>query len=77
MSHARHEQGDETLTGKHLIKLMRTEKVTIRELAARLDMPMTRVRFRRENGFAHNPLAASDWRFAITGKRNDYPHFRG
>jgi hypothetical protein len=33
------------MTGKQLIKLMRTEKVTIRELAARLDMPMTRVRF--------------------------------
>jgi hypothetical protein len=36
------------MTGKQLIKLMRTENVTIRELAARRDMPMTRVRFRRE-----------------------------
>ena len=65
------------MTGKELIKLMRTNKVTIRELADRLDMPMTRVRFRRYNGFRNNPNAASDWRFAITGKRNDYPHFRG
>lgn len=65
------------MTGKELIKLMRTNKVTIRELAARLDMPMTRVRFRRYNGFCNNPNAASDWRFAITGKRNDYPHFCG
>jgi len=65
------------MTGKALTKLMRTNKVTIRELAARLDMPMTRVRFRREHGFKSNPYAASDWRFAITGKRDDYPHFCG
>ena len=65
------------MTGKTLKNLMRTNKVTIRELAARLDMPMTRVRFRRQHGFT-NRFAASDWIFAITGKRPDpYPHFRG
>lgn len=65
------------MTGKELTKLMRTNKVTIRELARRLDMPMTRVRFRREVGFGTNYLAASDWRFAITGEPRGHAHFRG
>jgi DNA-binding IclR family transcriptional regulator len=46
--------------------LMRKNGVTIRELAARLDMPMTTVRRVRRSGLA-SKLAARDWVQAITG----------
>jgi hypothetical protein len=54
------------MTGKALCRLMRAHICTIRELSARLGIPMTRVRYRRQHGL---PTAAHvrDWVQAITG----------
>jgi hypothetical protein len=54
------------MTGKALCRLMRVHKVTIRTMAQRLGIPMTRVRSRRQHGL---PTAAHvrDWVEAITG----------
>lgn len=54
------------MTGKELCTLMRKHKVTIRELAKRIGVPMKRVRFRREHGM--DRTLARDWIQAITGK---------
>jgi hypothetical protein len=56
------------MDGKTMTKLMRTHKVTIRELAARVGTTHKRVRQVRANGL-HNFNAYSDWMLAITGKR--------
>lgn len=53
------------ITGRDLCALMRRHKVTIRELAKRLGLPMKRVRLRRETGVAGT--TAIDWHEAITG----------
>ena len=54
------------MTGKELATLMRLHKVTIRELARRIQITQTRVRYRRETGLT-NPELARDWIQAITG----------
>jgi hypothetical protein len=55
------------LTGPTLCRLMRRHQVTIRTLAARLGVPMTRVRLWRHEGIADRH-AARDWLEAITGQ---------
>lgn len=54
------------LTGKQLQSLMLQHKVTIAVLAARLQLPMTRVRLYRAHGHGC-PFTARDWIQAITG----------
>ena len=54
------------LSGRDLRTLMRRHRVTIRALAQRLEIPMTRVRYRRLHGIDDwNVLR--DWVEAITG----------
>jgi hypothetical protein len=54
------------LSGHDMRLLMRRHHVTIRALAQRLDIPMTRVRYRRLHGIEEwNVLR--DWVEAITG----------
>ncbi len=55
------------LTGQTLCRLMRRHQVTIRCLAQRLDLPMKRVRRRRQEGIADCHVAR-DWIEAITGQ---------
>ena len=50
-----------------ICRKMRRNKVTIRELAARLDMPMTKVRFAMKHGVSSD-AALKDWMEAITQK---------
>ena len=54
------------MTGPTLSGLMRRHKVTIRMLAQRLAIPMTRVRRRRLQGL-EEPHVVRDWVQAITG----------
>ena len=55
-----------SLSGRDIRTLMRRHHVTIRALAQRLDIPMTRVRYRRLHGIEEwNVLR--DWVEAITG----------
>jgi hypothetical protein len=54
------------LSGRDLCRLMRRHHVTIRTLAQRMDIPMTRVRYRRQHGIAEWPILR-DWVEAITG----------
>ena len=54
------------LSGSGLRQLMRRHHVTIRALAQRMDIPMTRVRYRRQSGIAEWPVLR-DWLEAITG----------
>ena len=54
------------MTGKELTSLMRRHKVTIRELARRIQIPQKRIRYRRETGLP-DPGLARDWIQAITG----------
>jgi hypothetical protein len=54
------------LTGPTLCSLMRRHHVTIRELAQRMALPMTRVRLRRLQGITDRH-AARDWVQAVTG----------
>jgi hypothetical protein len=54
------------LSGHDLCTLMRRHRVTIRILAQRLDLPMTRVRYRRRQGIAEWNVIR-DWVEAITG----------
>lgn len=54
------------MTGNELTTLMRRHKVTIRELARRIQITQTRVRYRRETGLT-DPGLARDWIQAITG----------
>ena len=56
------------MTGKELATLMRRHKVTIRELARRIQITQKSVRQRRETGLT-DPGLARDWIQAIT--RND------
>ncbi len=55
------------VTGAILCRLMRRHHLTIRLLAQRLDIPMTRVRRRRQEGI-DNRHVARDWIEAITGQ---------
>jgi len=55
------------LSGPTLCHLMRRHHVTIRTLAQRLGVPMTRVRIRRQQGIADRHVAR-DWIEAITGQ---------
>jgi hypothetical protein len=55
------------LTGPTLCALMRTAHVTIRDLATKLQIPMTRVRRRRLHGI-EDPYTARDWLQAILGR---------
>jgi hypothetical protein len=48
-------------------RLMRRYHVTIRTLSRRMDIPMTRVRFRRRHGIEDRHVAR-DWLEAITGR---------
>ncbi len=54
------------MTGKEIVKLMRVNKVTIRELAKRMNITLIRIRFVRDNGIKC-PLAKRDWIQGITG----------
>jgi hypothetical protein len=54
------------LSGYDLCTLMRRHRVTIRMLAQRLDLPMTRVRYRRRHGIEEWNIIR-DWVEAITG----------
>ena len=54
------------MTGTELATLMRRHKVTIRELARRIQITQKRVRYRRETGLP-DPELARDWIQAITG----------
>ena len=57
------------LTGPTLCQLMRRYHVTIRTLAARLAIPLHRVRFRRQEGITDRHIAR-DWLEAIkTGRQ--------
>ena len=55
------------ITGPTLCRLMRRHRLTIRTLAQRLGVPMTRVRLRRQHGIK-NRHVARDWLEAITGQ---------
>ena len=54
------------LSGHDLCTLMRRHRVSIRLLAQRLDLPMTRVRYRRRHGIAEWNVIR-DWVEAIMG----------
>jgi hypothetical protein len=54
------------LSGPNVQRLMRRHHVTMRALAARMDLPLTRIRVRRQHGIA-DPQVARDWLEAITG----------
>jgi hypothetical protein len=54
--------------GPWLCRLMRLHKLTIRDLARRLDVPLKTVRRRRATGIGINePHVLRDWLQAITG----------
>ena len=55
------------MNGNHVRWLMRTNNVTIRELAARMDITIKRVRYVRERGVTE-PHVIRDWLEAITGR---------
>ncbi len=55
-----------SLNGRDIRTLMRRHRVTIRALAQRLDIPMTRVRSRRLQGIEEWNVIR-DWVEAITG----------
>ena len=54
------------LSGRDIRTLMRRHRVTIRALAQRMDIPMTRVRYRRLHGI-DDWHVLRDWVEAITG----------
>ena len=54
----------------HIRQIMRVHKVTIRELAARMDITIKRVRRVREHGLTE-PHVIRDWVEAITGRDPD------
>jgi hypothetical protein len=54
------------LSGQDVQRLMRRHHVTIRTLSRRMNISMTRVRFRRRHGIADRHVAR-DWLEAITG----------
>ncbi len=54
------------MTGKELVKLMRVNRVTIRELSRRTQITQKRIRLRRITGVSCK-LANRDWIQAITG----------
>ena len=55
-----------SLSGRDIRTLMRRYHVTIRALAQRMDIPMTRVRYRRLHGIEEWNVIR-DWVEAITG----------
>ena len=55
------------MNGNHIRRIMRVHKVTIRELAARMDITIKRVRHVRQHGLAENHVIR-DWIEAITGR---------
>ncbi len=56
------------LTGRNVRYLMRTNKVTIRALAARMDITLKRVRHVRATG-TDRQVVTQDWIEVITGVR--------
>ena len=56
-----------TMNGKTIRRAMRVYKITIRELAARMDITIKRVRHVRKHGLTE-PLFIRDWFEAITGR---------
>lgn len=58
---------DPFITGAAICRAMRRHRVTIRDLAGRLQMPQRVVRMRRRDGI-QTAAAARDWLEAITGK---------
>lgn len=55
------------LSGREITRLMRRHSVSIRELASRLGVPMTRIRLAREAG-VKGAAFVRDWLEAITGR---------
>jgi hypothetical protein len=55
------------LTGRDLCRLMRRHHVSIRSLSARMQIPMVRIRWRRQHGIEDRHVAR-DWLEAITGQ---------
>src|SRR2546427_13296298 len=55
------------VTGPTLCRLMHRHHVTIRRLAQRMDIPMTRIRVCRQEGIKDRDVAR-DWVEAITGR---------
>ncbi len=53
------------MTGNDIRYLMRINKVTIRRLAAKMDITLKRIRYVREHG-TENPHITRDWVEAIT-----------
>ena len=58
--------GDETMIGREIRTLMRKNKMTIRDLSAKMGITMKRIRQVRSAGLAC-PFAVRDWTEAITG----------
>lgn len=57
--------GNPRLPGRYIVKLMRKHKVTIKELAQRMNITQKRVRQVREQGVTGNGMCL-DWFEAIT-----------
>jgi len=55
------------LSGREIIKLMRQNHVTIRELSSRMQITMKRIREVRRDGLCH-PGVIRDWVEHITGE---------
>ncbi len=55
------------MNGNHIRWLMRVHKVTIRQLAVRMDITIARIRYVRLHGLAE-PHIIRDWLEAITGR---------
>lgn len=56
------------ITGEQLRSMMRKHKVTIRELAKRMQITQKQIRNRRENGFAAEWLSSWCYQVAICGE---------
>lgn len=54
------------LTGPQLCRLMRQHHTPMRTLAARMGIPLKRIRVMRQHGFS-NPHVQRDWLQVITG----------
>ena len=55
------------MNGKQIQRLMRASRVTIRRLAARMDITMKRVRYVRKHGLLQAHVIR-DWIEGITGR---------
>jgi len=54
------------MNGKQIINLMRINKITIRQLAARMGITIKRIREVRKSGITHL-YTIRDWKQGITG----------